>query len=153
MMHFVLMYWEAINQVTADKALNLRRYELDDNEWGIVGDLVSVLENYKKATIFFSQDAASVAAVIPAMDKLNSHLNPATKQPYHPAIQAAMKLARKKINHYYSMTDLSSAYRIAMGKCYLFISPTYTLTFVFSSPSWFKTRVLPTTALGRGVGR
>jgi hypothetical protein len=50
------------------------------------------------------------------MDKLDSHLNPTTKKPYHPAIQAAMKLARKKINHYYLMTDLSSVYRIAMGK-------------------------------------
>jgi hypothetical protein len=66
--------------------------------------------------LFFSQDSASIAAVIPAMDKLDSHLNPNTKKPYHPAIQAAMKLARKKINRYYSLTDLSSAYRIAMGK-------------------------------------
>jgi hypothetical protein len=50
------------------------------------------------------------------MDKLDSHLNPNTKNPYHPAIQTAMKLARKKINRYYSMTDLVSAYRIAMGE-------------------------------------
>jgi hypothetical protein len=48
------------------------------------------------------------------MDKLDDHLNP-SKQPYHPAIQAAMRLARNKINRYYSMTDRSSAYRIAMG--------------------------------------
>ena len=66
--------------------------------------------------LFFSQDTASIAAVILAMDKLDSHLNPRMKKPYHPAIQAAMKLACKKINRYYSMTDLSSAYRIAMGK-------------------------------------
>jgi len=52
--------------------------------------------------------------VIPAMDRLDSHLNAATKAPYHPAILAAMKLARKKINRYYSLTDISSAYRIAM---------------------------------------
>ena len=50
------------------------------------------------------------------MDKLNSHLNPHTKKPYHSAIQAAMRLAHKKINRYYSLTDLSSVYRIAMGK-------------------------------------
>ena len=53
-------------------------------------------------------------AVIPAMDKLDNHLNLNTKKPYQPAIQAVMKLARKKINRYYSMTDLSSAYRITM---------------------------------------
>jgi len=50
------------------------------------------------------------------MDKLDNHLNPSTQQPYHPAIKATMKLARNKINRYYSMTDLSSAYRIAMSK-------------------------------------
>jgi len=50
------------------------------------------------------------------MDKLDNYLNSQTKQPYHPAIKAAMKLARKKINRYYSITDLSSVYRIAMGK-------------------------------------
>jgi hypothetical protein len=49
------------------------------------------------------------------MDKLDSHLNPTPKKPYHPAIQATMKLAHKKINHYYSMMDLPSAYQIAMG--------------------------------------
>jgi hypothetical protein len=116
MLRFVLTYRKAVDQVTADKGLKLRKYELDNNDWVIVGDLVSVLEKYKKATVFFSQDGASVTAVIPAMDKLDNHLNPATNKPYDPAIQAAMKLARKKLNRYYSMTDLSSAYRIAMGK-------------------------------------
>ena len=50
------------------------------------------------------------------MDKLDNHLNPNMKKLYHPVIQAVMKLARKKINHYYSLTDLSSAYKIAMGE-------------------------------------
>ena len=72
---------------------------------------------YKNATLFFSHDSASIVAVIPAMDKLDVHLRPGTWEPYHFAIQAAMKLARKKINRYYSMTDLSSVYRIAMNKC------------------------------------
>ena len=59
--------------------------------------LISVLEKYKKTTVFFSQDGASVAAVIPAMDKIDNHLNSTTKKPYHPAIQAAMKLTCKKL--------------------------------------------------------
>ena len=70
---------------------------------------------YKKATVFFSQDGASVAAVIPAMDKIDNHLNPTMKKPYHPAIQAVMKLVCKKLNQYYSMTDLPLVYQIAMG--------------------------------------
>jgi hypothetical protein len=49
------------------------------------------------------------------MDRLDSGLNPHSKQDYHPAIKAAMRLARAKMNRYYSITDGSSAYRIAMG--------------------------------------
>lgn len=75
-----------------------------------------ILQTYKKATLFFSLDSASIAAVIPAMDKLDNQLNPQTKKPYHSAIKAAMKLTRKKINCYYSMTDISYIYRIAMGR-------------------------------------
>jgi len=62
------------------------------------------------------RDSASIVAVIPAMDKLDNHLNPRTKRQYHPAIRAAMRLAHNKINRYYSLTDLSSVYRIAMGQ-------------------------------------
>jgi len=49
------------------------------------------------------------------MDKLSIALNRGTKQPYHSAIKASMKLAAKKLDCYYSMTDDSVAYRIAMG--------------------------------------
>ena len=48
------------------------------------------------------------------MDRLTDSLNTVTKKPYHVAIKAAMKLARAKMNRYYSLTDSSSAYRIAM---------------------------------------
>jgi hypothetical protein len=65
--------------------------------------------------LFFSQDDASIASIIPAMDKLNNGLNPHSKESYHPAIQAAMQLASAKMNRYYSITDRSAAYRIAMG--------------------------------------
>jgi len=44
MLRFVLRYRKAIDQVTADKSLKLRKYELDNDEWIIAGDLVAVLE-------------------------------------------------------------------------------------------------------------
>src|ERR1700722_11359874 len=44
MLHFVPAYWKAIDQITADKALKLRRYELDSDDWIIIKDLVSILE-------------------------------------------------------------------------------------------------------------
>ena len=44
MMKFALTYREAIDKITADKSLKLRRYELDNNNWVIVEDLVSILQ-------------------------------------------------------------------------------------------------------------
>jgi hypothetical protein len=44
MMHFVLKYRKAIDQITADKALKLRRYELNNDDWVVIEDLVSILE-------------------------------------------------------------------------------------------------------------
>ena len=44
MMRFVLTYRKAIDIITADKILKLRKYELDNDDWLIVEDLVTVLE-------------------------------------------------------------------------------------------------------------
>jgi hypothetical protein len=44
MLSFVLRYHPVIDTVTADKNLKLRKFELDNDEWKIVGDLVLVLE-------------------------------------------------------------------------------------------------------------
>jgi hypothetical protein len=44
MLRFAIKYQVAIDSITADKALKLRKFELDNTEWKIVQDLVSVLE-------------------------------------------------------------------------------------------------------------
>ena len=44
MMNFALKYRTAIDRVTSDKSLKLRRYELDNEDWVIIEGLVSVLE-------------------------------------------------------------------------------------------------------------
>ncbi|KIM52113.1 hypothetical protein SCLCIDRAFT_40861, partial [Scleroderma citrinum Foug A] len=54
--------------------------------------------------------------VIPAMDYIdevftNSALK---KEVLHPAIRAAIGLGKRTLNHYYSLTDSSELYRIAM---------------------------------------
>jgi hypothetical protein len=46
MMGFALKYRKPIDLVTADKGLKLRRYELDEEEWSVMEDLVDVLEVY-----------------------------------------------------------------------------------------------------------
>ena len=150
MMEFALKYRKPIDDVTADKKLNLRKFELDNDDWKIIEDLVAILhvcdrfphlfialmtsQIYKKATVFFSHDSAGIAAVIPAMDKIMNSLNPQTKEPYHSAILAAIKLAQKKMNQYYSLTDVSTVYRTAMGMSdvFVYVSDAQSLT----SMSW-----------------
>jgi hypothetical protein len=44
MMSFALRYRQAIDKVAGDKALKLRRYELDNDNWAIIEDLVSILK-------------------------------------------------------------------------------------------------------------
>jgi hypothetical protein len=44
MLLFAIKYRDAIDSVTADKSLKLRKFELDNDDWKVVQDLVSVLE-------------------------------------------------------------------------------------------------------------
>lgn len=54
-------------------------------------------QQYKNTTLYFSRDDASIAMVLPAMDKLDCGLQVTeTREDYHPAIKAALALARKK---------------------------------------------------------
>jgi len=100
------------------------------------------VQQYKTATLYFSRDSASIAAVIPAMDTLTNTLNPETKESYHPSILAAMKLARKKMDRYYSLTDDSAPYRIAMGKSTPLTCDFITDVAGISSPPWPQIRIL-----------
>jgi len=43
MLSFAFKYRLVIDAMTADKSLKLRRFELEDNEWAIVEELVAVL--------------------------------------------------------------------------------------------------------------
>ena len=48
MMVFALEYRKPIDSITADKSLKLRKYELDNEGWSIIEQLVSVLQvNHK----------------------------------------------------------------------------------------------------------
>jgi len=44
MMQFALKYRRLIDSITAKKELNLRKYELDNNDWKIIVDLAAILE-------------------------------------------------------------------------------------------------------------
>lgn len=70
----------------------------------------------KHATQFFSRETPNLANVILIMDHINDCLmTRARDTSYSPAIRAALGLAKKTLNRYYSRTDDSEAYRIAMS--------------------------------------
>lgn len=72
---------------------------------------------FKDATLFFSRDMPTLAMVIPAMDHIDETLTNQTRasSPLQPPIAAALRLAKKTLNCYYKLSDLSATYRIAMS--------------------------------------
>ena len=67
-------------------------------------------------TLFFSHSMPNLATVIPAMDFINDKLSAhAHNRTLSPAIKASLELGKKTLNCYYSLTDLSEVYCIAMG--------------------------------------
>jgi hypothetical protein len=43
MLSFAFKYRAAVDAMTADKSLKLRKFELEDEEWLIVEDLIAIL--------------------------------------------------------------------------------------------------------------
>ncbi|KAH9960735.1 hypothetical protein BJV74DRAFT_787975, partial [Russula compacta] len=92
--------------------------EMDEVECTLAKQLHDVLQIFNDATKFFSRSkVANLTMVILAMDHLDKHLVMAmiSLQEYLPAIYAAIHIRKKTLNHYYSKTDQSDLYCIAMG--------------------------------------
>ncbi|KAF8239966.1 hypothetical protein L208DRAFT_1235068, partial [Tricholoma matsutake] len=106
-------YRTVIDDIMANKSLKLHHYELDDQDWEVVEDL---LQMYKDATLFFSQDnAITIANVVLTMDCINKMLSTSAARPLNSAVKHGLTFARKLMDKYYSKTNLSNVYRIAMG--------------------------------------
>ena len=66
--------------------------------------------------MFFSQDsAATIAHIIPTMDCIDTMLRNTGEDALTPSVRHALTFARDHLDKYYSKTDLSNVYRIAMG--------------------------------------
>ncbi|KAJ6467612.1 hypothetical protein DFH09DRAFT_1009157, partial [Mycena vulgaris] len=122
MLKVAIEYRIPIDIMTADKKTKLRRYELDNEEWESLKDILRVLKLYKDLTLKFSQEGvATIAHVLPAMDKieymLQDELLGTSKQgrrSLNPAVKEALRDAQKVMNKYYAKSDMSYAYRIGM---------------------------------------
>ncbi|KAJ7195704.1 hypothetical protein B0H12DRAFT_1038619, partial [Mycena haematopus] len=116
MLKFAIEYRQAIDNLTATKK-ELRKFELEEEEWKTLVDLCRL---FKKLTLQFSQEGVvTIAHVIPAMDKIQDMLDAeGTSAGLSSAIKYALKKGQKLMNTYYSRTDNSHAYRVAMSMSY-----------------------------------
>ena len=75
------------------------------------------MQCFKEATLFFSLSMPNLAQVIPTTDLVDQRLATAIKssQKYNPAIRAACELAKITLNKYYSLSDASKLYHIAIS--------------------------------------
>ncbi|KAI0665687.1 hypothetical protein C8Q78DRAFT_956941, partial [Trametes maxima] len=110
----------------------LHAYKLSPDEWTIITELCDVLKIFKDATLYFSRDTPNLAMVIPAMDHIDNVLTDATRasSSLSPPISAVLRLAKKTLNRYYTKTDLSATYRMAM-----MLHPSHKLQY-FENTGW-----------------
>ncbi|KAE9399635.1 hypothetical protein BT96DRAFT_773754, partial [Gymnopus androsaceus JB14] len=89
---------------------------LDAEEWDAIQGLVSALKILKDATTYFSSDSVSVADVIPAMDSIDEAFATGIidNQTLSDPIRHALSIGKKTMNKYYTLSDDSDIYRIAM---------------------------------------
>ncbi|KAF8549901.1 hypothetical protein OG21DRAFT_1382778, partial [Imleria badia] len=95
--------------------LRLRKFELADEEWELVGQLCSVLKILKDTTLFFSRGTPNLTMVIPAMDSIDELFRKYSHdKKYSPAIRVAVSIAKRVLNRYYALTDRSEVYHVTM---------------------------------------
>ena len=92
----------------------------------------NVSQILKDTTLFFSHKTPNLTLAIPAMDYMDESFTNSIllKHTIDPAIWAAIQLAKKTLNQYYTLTDTSSMYCIPMGMF------SYTVTFKIESIFW-----------------
>ena len=139
MLSFAVEYREAIKQMTSECKNDLWQYELAEEEWAIVRELSDTLKvcmtshftasllcqhstDPKRCYVILLACRFNLPLVILAMDHINTYFTNAIKRTSgnNPAIQAAMRIMKKMLKHYYLLMDASETYQIAMGEHFVF---------------------------------
>ncbi|KAJ6468854.1 hypothetical protein C8R45DRAFT_837598 [Mycena sanguinolenta] len=120
MIWMVIKYRRAYREFTIDESNGLEAYALSSAEWAILEDLREILAYLKDATLFFSRDSATLASVIPAMDKIDTVLatailkRPEGDKSFSAPMKAALLKSKTTLNRYYARAFHSRIYRIAL---------------------------------------
>ncbi|KAE9389403.1 hypothetical protein BT96DRAFT_1070235, partial [Gymnopus androsaceus JB14] len=116
-----------------DRALNgLADYNLLEEEWDAISDLVKALKILKDATTFFSSNSPNISSVIPAMDAIDEAFASGIVDNHElcAPLRHALSIGKKTLNKYYALTDDSDIYCMAMV-----LHPSYKLMY-FKSLNW-----------------
>nr|GAT43317.1 predicted protein [Mycena chlorophos] len=141
LLRFALKYRKAIEAFTGHRDNGVRALELTEPEWKILHQMCTRL---KEATMFFSEDSPTLAAVIPVMDDIDEFFTEKERDiKLHRTIRASITVAKRTLNRYYSLTDGSEVYRIAM-----ILHPRYRLSY-FRDARWLEEWIVAATTLLR----
>ncbi|KAJ3752499.1 hypothetical protein EV360DRAFT_17820, partial [Lentinula raphanica] len=107
---------EHINAFIDHSSYKLSEYTITDEEWEVIGGLVSALSILKEATLFFSADGANISSVIPAMDAIDEALASGilNNEILSQLNRHALAIGKKTLNIYYSLMDDLDLYCITM---------------------------------------
>ncbi|KAF9505623.1 hypothetical protein BS47DRAFT_1275570, partial [Hydnum rufescens UP504] len=121
MLESTLKFHSVIEAMTQNHENRLCEFKLLDEDWDIITQLKTFSRFYlapifKQATLLFSvKDTPNLANVIPVMDSIDSALSLSnTEKKYNDSICLGVSLARQTLNRYYSKTDTSDTYQVAM---------------------------------------
>ncbi|KNE96013.1 hypothetical protein PSTG_10704 [Puccinia striiformis f. sp. tritici PST-78] len=110
---------EAILTWQKDKRYGtLRSYHINQAELELAGDLIGVLQIFQEITLQVStHGAARISQVVVFIDQITSHLSTVITNEedlYPPALRNACRAGLQLTNKYYTLTDCSPLYRVAM---------------------------------------
>ncbi|KAJ6602269.1 hypothetical protein B0H10DRAFT_1712616, partial [Mycena sp. CBHHK59/15] len=109
MLAVAIEYKAVFNDMTVNRDLDYRKFDISNADlrcW-LEMYLTNLYQVFKDATLYFSSEKhCTITQVIPTMDKMDDIIT---------ATVSALKLAKKVMNKYYSATDESKVYRVAMG--------------------------------------
>ncbi|OAV93297.1 hypothetical protein PTTG_27364 [Puccinia triticina 1-1 BBBD Race 1] len=115
----ILRCSEAIMEWQKDKRYgNPREHQISHSDLKLAQDLVEVLQPFHKITLQVStRGSAWISQVVVFIDQITSHLLTAISNKsdgYPPALQNACRAGLQLTNKYYTLTDCSPLYRVAM---------------------------------------
>ncbi|KAE9397064.1 hypothetical protein BT96DRAFT_823836 [Gymnopus androsaceus JB14] len=110
----------------------LADYNLSEEEWDAISNLVKALKILKDATTFFSSNSPNISSVIPAMDAIDEAFASGIVDNHElcAPLRHALSIGKKTLNKYYALTDDSDIYCMAMV-----LHLSYKLTY-FKSLNW-----------------